>query len=68
MKQYLKIQENKINLFYNQNKYKYKNSGYSEQQIKGKLREIYCNNNALQSNKYISNQNIKGLGLNIFKK
>lgn len=68
MKSYLLIQENKINLFYNQNKHKFKNSGYSQQQIKGKLREIYSNNGGIHSNRYISSSKSKYLGLDKFKK
>jgi len=68
MKSYLTIQENKINLFYNLNKHKFKNYGYSEQQIKGKLREIYCNGGGIYTNRYIGSGKAKSLGLDKFKK
>ena len=69
MKSYLAVQENKINTFYNQNKHKFKNSGYSEQQIKGKLREIYCNGRkGIYTNRYIGSAKAKSLGLDQFKK
>lgn len=68
MKSYLKVQENKINSFYNQNKHKFKNSGYSEQQIKGKLRKIYCSDGGIYTNIYIGSGKAKSLGLDKFKK
>lgn len=67
MKYYLTVQENKINSFYNQNKHKFKNSGYSEQQIKGKLREIYCSGGGIYTNRYIGSGKAKSLGLDKFK-
>ena len=69
MKSYLTVQENKINSFYNQNKHKFKNSDYSEQQIKGKLREIYCSGGGgIYTNRYIRSGKAKYLGLDKFKK
>lgn len=62
-------QENIVKLFYNQNKHLYKKFNYSEAQIKGKLREMYNNNNSAKTNNsFVANKDINNLNFNLFKK
>ena len=62
-------QENMVNLFYKQNKHLYSKYTYSEAQIKGKIREMYNNNNSAKTNNsFISNKDIRNLNLISFKK
>lgn len=62
-------QENMVNSFYKLNKHLYKKFNYSEAQIKGKIREMYNNNNSCKTNNsFIANKDIANLNLHSFKK